>query len=339
MASRERDAAGRFVAGTDLRTRYAQIATVLRAADSDEPQRVSTRAFDAARESAGQPSLPAAKNLAELLGMPWPAVKAVALDATRDEVRTYKSRHRRDPRPWRDADGAVLAVKRVAAALGEDRLAATTYDVFREDSPAATRELLPTSAQIVKLCGSWNEALSQAGLAPSLGGRKRTALPVIEAIGLFVRSQGRLPRRKELERFSKDPRWAFSLQRVSEKSWQQWLNEFERWWVGELDRWMPQGSQSACALVPVDADDIAELPRVMRAPKGWWNRERVIECVIRYLKQHPGVRSLHQRDYGTWAREQSAAGILTAASSTLTKYGTLEELEREARDRMAKRAG
>jgi len=98
VASRERDAAGRFVAGTDLRTRYAQIATVLRAADSDEPQRVSTRAFDAARESAGQPSLPAAKNLAELLGMPWPAVKAVALDATRDEVRTYKSRHRRDPR-------------------------------------------------------------------------------------------------------------------------------------------------------------------------------------------------------------------------------------------------
>ena len=327
-----RDRGGRFVAGSDLRTRYAQIAEVLQAADPNRPERVSTRAFDAVR-LAHHPSLPSARGLASWLAMSWHAVKDVALSDSRDVIRTYGSRHRGATRPWRDADGAVLALKRVAEALGQDELSLTAYDAFRKRSSAATRELLPTSLQIVRLLGDWNTALARAGLLPSSARSTRTALPVVEAIGLFVHTQGRLPGRAELERFAKDPRWAFSLQRMSEKGWQEWLDEFERWWVHERRHQMPPSSKRR-PFAPLDEGDIAVLPQATHAPKGWWKRERVVECVIAYLEDHPDVRSVQQGPYRAWATRRSAEGIWTAAASTLTKYGTLEELEREARRRM-----
>ena len=159
---------GRFVAGGDLRTRYAQIADVLRAADPTRPERVSTRAFDAAR-SAHHPSLPSARSLGSWLGMSWQEVKDVALSESRDVVRTYGSRHREAARPWRDVEGAVLALKRVAEALGQEELSLTAYDAFRKRSSAATRELLPTSLQIVRLFGGLGKRAGSCRTPPIVG--------------------------------------------------------------------------------------------------------------------------------------------------------------------------
>jgi hypothetical protein len=277
--------------------------------------------------------LPTAKSLAGWLGISWQEVKTVALDESRDRVRTYGRRHSAAPRPWRDADGAALAMRRVAEALGRDELSTTGYDAFREKAPVATRNLLPTSFQIIKLFGDWYRALAQAGLRPAVGGRVSTGMPVIEAIGLFVRTQGRLPDRRELEAFAKDPRWAFPLQRLNGTAWDQWLAQFERWWAQELGHEMPSRSERR-PFSPLDENDIAALPRQRRAPRGWWTRERVIECVVAYLEAHPEVRSLQQRPYREWATERSAGGVWTAQASTLTSHGALEELEHEARRQM-----
>jgi hypothetical protein len=73
-------------------------------------------------------------------------------------------------------------MKRVAEALGEPYLAATDYDAYRDRAPKATRDLLRTSAQIVKLVGSWTEALGRADLRPRLTTSPK-GLSVVEAIG------------------------------------------------------------------------------------------------------------------------------------------------------------
>ncbi len=291
------------------------------------------RKFDLARGGLGYGSLPRAQDLADWLGMSWVDVKAVALDESRDKVRTYRSRNRATPRPWGDVNGAALAMKRVSEALGQNYLAATDYDVYRSSAPHAQRELLPTSAQINKLFGSWAEAVARAGLAPSPGGSPR-GLSIVEAIGLFVRSQGRLPGRGELESFAADPQWAFPLQRMGEKRWQQWLDDFESWWVGELKNSMPATSPAAHPFMPLTNEDIAALPKRTRAPKGYWNRARVVECVVAYLRANPEVPSVRQPSYRAWAKGRNEAGVWTAAPSTVTRYGTLEELEGEARDKI-----
>ena len=103
----------------------------------------------------------------------------------------------------------------------------------------------------------------------------------------------------------------------------------------ELHRWMPPQSESR-PFIPLREEDVAELQRRTRAPKGWWNRERVIECVVSYLEDNPEVSNLRQPSYRAWAKIKTAQGIWAAAPSTLTKYGTLAEIETEARRRMSK---
>jgi hypothetical protein len=328
-ASARRGRDGRFVSAADLRTRYAQIADVLRATDAEHPERVSTRRFDEMRSSAGHQTLPRARDLADWLGLRWSDVKAVALDETRDQVKTLKSRRREPSRPWSDVEGAVLALKRVAAALEQDHLSATSYDEYRRRSSSATRSVLPTSAQIVKLIGSWSGALELAGLAQSRP--TGAGLPVVDAIGVFVRTQGRLPGRGELEAFAADERWTFPLQRLGARKWKEWLAAFESWWVGDIGRWMPPPSKRSVAFLPLQPRDIASLPQRAQGPRGYWNRARVIASVVAYLEENPGVTSLQQKPYRQWANRRNASGVKTALPSTLTRHGTLGDLEREAR--------
>jgi hypothetical protein len=333
-ASARRGRDGRFVPAGDIRTRYSQISEVLRATDAEHPERVSTRRFDESRESTGHPSLPRARDLADWLGMPWGEVKAVALDETRDQVKTLKSRRRETARPWSDVDGAVLALRRVAAALEQDHLSATSYDEYRRRSSSATRSVLPTSAQIVKLIGSWSGALELAGLAQSRP--TGAGLPVVDALGVFVSTQGRLPGRGELQAFAADPRWAFPLQRLGARKWKEWLAAFEMRWVGEMGRWMPPPSNPAAAFLPLQPSDISSLPQRAQGPRGYWNRARVIASVVAYLEENPGVTSLQQKPYRQWANRRNARGVKTALPSTLTRHGTLGDLEREARQTMNK---
>jgi hypothetical protein len=323
------------LAGGDLRSRFEEIAAVLRFVDPARPQSVSTRKFDASRGRAGYESLPRAQSLAKWLGAGWTDVKIVALDDERHEVRTYTSRHRAPPRPWLDRDGALQALRRVAEALGQGDLSGVEYDAYRESCTAATRELLPTSAQVVKLFGGWARALSEANLSQSLASVQEAGVQRVEAVGLFVRTQGRRPGRKELEAFARDPRWAFPLQSGRGRPWETVLGEFATWWVGDLHRWMPPPSEPR-PFVPLRDEDVAELRRRMRAPTGWWTRERVIECVVSYLKDNPEAPNLRQPSYRAWAKIKTAQGIWAAAPSTLRKYGTLAELEVEARARLSK---
>lgn len=325
---------GRFVAGGDLRSRYVAIAAVLRAADPERPLHVSMRRFDAARAEAGYPSLPRAQDLSSWLEMPWQDVKAVALDPSRDPHRTYASRTRVDPRPWSNPDGAVLALQRVAEALGQNELAATTYDLYRDQVSAATRELLPSSPQIFGLFGSWSAALAAAGLEAASAAKPK-GLSVVDAIAVFVRTQERLPGRGELEEFAADPRWAFPLQSTARRPWQEWLAAFEGWWVGELKHPMPEPGPRQPFLA-LSERELAALPKSTRPPKGWWTRDRVIACVAAYLEQHPEVTRLQQRGYRAWAKERNAAGVWTAAPGTLTRHGTLAQLETEARHRLGR---
>jgi hypothetical protein len=337
--SSRRGRGGRFLANSDLLTRYKAIAAVLRFVDPERPQSVSIRRFDAARGAAGYESLPHAQSLAKWLGAGWAEVKIVALDDERHEVRTYTSRHRAPPRPWLDRDGAIQALRRVAEALGQGDLSAVEYDAYRESCAAATRELLPTSAQVVKLFGGWASALREADLSRSLASVQEAGVQRIEAVSLFVRTQGRRPRRKELEAFARDPRWAFPLRNGRGRPWESVLDDFETLWVGELHRWMPPASESR-PFIPLRDEDIAELRLRTRAPKGWWNRARVIECVVSYFEDNPEVPNLRQPSYRAWAKIKTAQGIWAAAPSTLTKYGTLSELEIEARARVrGSRAG
>jgi len=333
--TKHRAADGRFVTGDDLHSRYAAIAEVLRAADSERPEDVSMRTFDAARKVAGHGSLPLAQNLADWLGLSWAEVKTVALDKQRDKTKTYRVRRKAPDRPWKSEEGALLALRRVAEARESVELSQVDYDVYRKQQSQEVRDLLPTSPQVIALFGSWAKALARVGLRTPTAARAK-GMPVVEAIGLFVSTQGRLPRRADLVQFAADERWHFELESLSRRPWDEWITDFREYWGDQLKRWVPPQPRRGGERPPLEAlsaEEIAKLPRPQRLPKNYWTYDRVIECVIRYFEDHPEEPMLQQGPYREWAKLRNAEGLWTAQTSTLQRHGTLVELSLEARRR------
>jgi hypothetical protein len=338
--SPSRDRGGRFVTGQDLFSRCAAIAAVLRAADAASPECVSTRLFDQARLRAGEPSLPKAHNLAEWFGMPWPELKLFVLNDRRNQGATFAARHASRDEPWSSRRGASLAMRRVATALGSNELAAVDYDAYRNKQSAAVRALLPTSAQIIKLFGSWPNALTKAELHPSTAMRAEKGMPMTDALALFVRSQGRFPSQRELKRFALDPRWRFELTQGRSHSWDEWIAIFAEYWTGELRRWLPpppkRRSLAAQTFEPLSDEDRARLRPLSRPPMNYWTFDRVVECVIAYFEENPHESMLTKEAYIPWAKARNQQGKWTMHQTRLHNYGTIRELSIEARRRMTK---
>lgn len=147
-----------------------------------EPRAVTQCAFDAARErSPAHADLPAAKQIAEKLGLPWADVLAIA-HAPRAEQNNLLARKDREPSSadWLNGKHVVAVLQIVAKRLGTKKLSRDAYSAEREKLLAEDRARwahgrlpLPTAHQITRVTGSWGEALRRAGLS----GKSKPAPP------------------------------------------------------------------------------------------------------------------------------------------------------------------
>lgn len=330
-----RNRRGQFAGRYDFHSRYRAAATVLRFAWPADPESVSTRNFDDARSAAGHSDLPRADQLARSVGLSWSEFKCVALDTTRDQMRTYGARRKQPARrAIFTSQSAAAIVRRVASALGQATPTAVDYDIYRIDYLARNRDvrfLFPTSDQVIAACGGWLAALLLADLdAPELD-RKGVGMPVRDALGLFLSTQGRLPGKHQLKAFAADERWSFRLGQLGVGTWDAQVLAFRAYWTGTLGRWAPSRPTTGCEFLPLSAIEIARLPLRTGPPRGWWTYERVLACISRYFDD-TGASVLKQAPYRAWAKAQNAAGIWTAPPSRFVRYGTLAELAIAARE-------
>jgi hypothetical protein len=186
------------------------VGRILLVANPAAPGSVTTRAFDAARATAGFPDCPTARTLCyERLDMTWPELKAIALDPKRSISATAGRRYSYDKTDMQlTLPRAVFALRLVAMQLKRRTLAETEYvtahhALMRRDRRAYRHGgmlQLPTNDQIVRIAGSWEAALAAAGLDPP-GRSDRPCLSVEEVLDLHLARYGFRPSAKNLQRF------------------------------------------------------------------------------------------------------------------------------------------
>jgi hypothetical protein len=164
-------------------------------ANPTSPRTVSQRQFDAARaRSLFYPGLPRAKHIAERLKMTWPDVLAVA-HAHRDEQNHLLGAKGRGPAAkWVTRENSASALAVVAKRLNANSLTEGEYRREREKMLAADAKRwmhggqlrMPTEQQVVGAHGSWDAALSAAGLQSTtklppraVGAAKKPAKPSV----------------------------------------------------------------------------------------------------------------------------------------------------------------
>ncbi|HUN79782.1 MAG TPA: hypothetical protein VMU32_12720 [Solirubrobacteraceae bacterium] len=176
-------------------------------ANPTDPLRTSQRAFDDARaRSLFHPDLPRAKRIAERLGMPWRDVLTVARvhDDERGRLLAAKTGRTR-PAKWVTPENAASALAIIARRLNTNSLTQGQYRRERENMLADDakrwmhgRQLrVPSAAQIVDALGSWDAALSAAGLQATPADRKHgprwTQGTCVEAVARYLTQAGKHP--------------------------------------------------------------------------------------------------------------------------------------------------
>ena len=181
-----------------------EVAAVANPAD---PLRTSQRAFDDTRtRSLFHPGLPRAKRIAERLGMPWRDVLTVAHahDDERGRLLAAKTGRER-PVKWVTPENAASSLAIIARRLNTNSLTQGQYRREREQMLADDakrwihgRQLrVPSAAQVVDAVGSWDAALSAAGLQPAptrrKPGTKWTQGACVEAVARYLAQAGKHP--------------------------------------------------------------------------------------------------------------------------------------------------
>lgn len=145
-----------------------------------EPQAVTQRAFDAARErSAAHASLPRARQITERLGgLSWAEVLAIAHAPVKDQVALLGAKDREpSSADWLNEKHVVAVLQIVAKRLRTRRLSRHAYSAEREKLLAEDRARyahgrlpLPTAHQITRVTGSWGRrcAARDRARSPSL---------------------------------------------------------------------------------------------------------------------------------------------------------------------------
>lgn len=199
----------------------------------------------------------------------------------------------------------AFALRTVCRLLGLETLSFIEYErgrnelLAREDAAGRGREhaerRLPTSGQILTACGSWEAALHVAGLPPLRAAstrRSHDALPVPDAIVVFVAEHGYWPSRKQLDAYAR--KRSFALAQVRGKGWHAWIDE-ARARLADFPQLSDPGRYPSAALpkfwVPVEVE-IELPPRGVREYPRW----AVLEALREFLAWlPPGAKPTHRR--------------------------------------------
>jgi hypothetical protein len=309
-------------------------------ASANEPKCVSQRAFDAAREpSAAHAALPAARQIARELGLPWRAVLAVAHEpeARQNQLLAVKARER--PQDWLAAEHVVAVLQLVACRLGADSVTTGEYRVERGKLVADDRGrprnghwlLLPDDEQIIACAGSWDAALRLAGLRVTRersARRERSGAPaLVDLLERFHAEHGFRPSARDLRAFARGNGVPYPSERT-----QRFGAAVAEWMASRCARGLPE--PRAVKRVGGRGNKAPDYSRDVSAARpgehrrGKWTRASCAAAVARYLVQlRRGERST-ERGYADWAAAQPLGD--TPAIATIQAFGGWEAVRRDA---------
>ncbi len=313
------------------------------------PTTVSQRAFDAAAEavrsgSAMHVSLPAARRIAERLGLPWRDVVVVAHEPEARQNQLLAVKARESAQDWLTAEHVSVALALVARRLGVDSVTTVQYRVERASLLAQDRArwlhgrwlLLPDDEQIIACAGSWDAALNLAGLkltrergpAPS----RPSAPPLIDLLERFHDEHGAQPSARALRAFARGN----GVPYPSERS-QRFGAAVAEWVASRRARGLPEPSivkrvGGRGKRAPDYSGDVGA-GRAGERRRRKWTRKSCTAAVALYLAQlRHGERST-ERGYADWAAAQPRGNA--PAIATIQSLGGWEAVRREAQNRTA----
>ena len=310
-----------------------------------EPESVSQRAFDAARErSATHALLPGAKRIAERLGLSWREVVAVAHEpeARQNQLLSVKARER--AQDWLTAEHVRVVLQLVAARLGVDSVTTRGYRVERArllvEDRARPRNgrwlLLPDDEQIIACAGSWDAALRIAGLNETSERRPAEgqlgAPTLVDLLERFHDEHGFQPSARDLRAFARGN----GVPYPSERS-QRFGAAVAEWVASRQHRGLPDsrvikrvGGRGNRA--PDYSRDVGAA-RLGERRRGKWTRASCAAAVARYLEQLRRAERSTERGYADWAAAQPRGDA--PALATIQALGGWEAVRRKAQEHLA----
>jgi hypothetical protein len=322
----------RFESRYDLRSLVDIVAHVARAADANEPERVSQSRYDAARAQAGYGDAPSARQTAARFKMPWSELLALALSG-RNVEKALGYRFGEDEDDLLGEADVRVALRAVAFRLHRKTLSRVEYIEERERMLASARRhwlhesplTLPSANQIERVAGDWEAALQAAGLGPRPVPVKRPGMAPLDVLELALEAHGALPSgRFELARFAAANQIALSRFERG-KVWPDYIAELrER--RAEWGKWTPTAAPAPDNR-PDFSKPIALPPDTPARQKKRWTREECLVALTGLLAELPASQRLTLRVY----QQKSRGRPELPALGSLQRHGSFTELVAEAR--------
>lgn len=295
---------------------------VARVVCPEQPERTRQAAYDEARSGAGHSGTPRAYRVAKQLQCSWSQVLKLAFSEERPErTIAVRASHHGSMRM-----GFVLtkaeadrALNLISTRLGTKSLSIQQYDEEREliakqnenawlhKSGGFGATWIPSSQELTAQAGTWNKALTQAGLevAPQPRGR---AYPSTRAIRDFIEDYGFVPPLYVLLDYQ--AKRNLSTQRIY--PYLAWLTEIEKEWRAE-SRWFP-------SLLPVRHMPSSWKTYPITTPEDGYSQRLIYNLTLEDCERDmiraldlAGSRTLTQRLYRRLATPNHLMGAATMA--------------------------
>jgi hypothetical protein len=310
-------------------------------ADADEPENVSTRAWDDARARTNDHAdAPAARRICEFVGLPWPKVRELAFMPPRGRRIGLGHALNEKEGGWLTPEYSDFVLRLIARRLRRDTL---TPGQYRRERTAMLRAhgsrtthggqlRLPTEEQVSAVAGSWDQALTHAGLRgrQGLGGQRAAVGPaaIVDVLDRCFEHHRAEPTARELETFARANGIPFP-RRERGRPWSDYVREWkDRRRAAGLP--VPDGPPPTRTRPDYSQDVGAARPGERRGRKAWDDPDEVVDWVVRYLQERPPRENPTQRRYDEWAAQTEGAPW----SSNIDRHGGWEAVLRAAQRRL-----
>lgn len=343
---------GTFATRYDASGLYPLVAGIARAVDAEYPDRITMRAFDDARASAGHPDAPSARAICMRLKISWPELLATIFDENRNLTMTGGARDRAAFRIPTEEE-IFFALRFIETKCGTG--AAATYNHYerhreeliardrgRTDGRSFLESVLPKASQIWNAAGKdWQFALQIAHLPPSKPATHTRAYTLDEIYDAFVRTTGCRPQGwRTVDRFAQKANVP-----MERKHHRQSFKAVEKQIVARRRK---AGLETPATVMNMKTAKHLEIPQGIFGDENGrlqrreaWTYETALTKLAEYVRSLPAGAKASQRDYqarrkntdwpavrkiqdyAPWAKMLSAARVLAQTGEIIP----LEELK------------
>lgn len=314
-------------------------------ANPAEPSVVSQRAFDGAAEAvrsgrargAAHHYLPAARQIAAELKLPWRRVLALAHEPAARQAHLL-GLHSREwaPQGWLTAGRVRFALRLVAGRRGAATLTMDAYEAERSALLAEDRRdylhgrrlRLPSADAIRLAAGGWDAALTLAELptaerTPRI--IRQTIASRLDVMDRFHDHYGEQPTQRALLAFARGNGIP-----MSDESRRPWSETVAEWRQHRRERGQPEARDTKRrggrgAKAPDYGADVGAARPGEQPHRGKWGDEKAcVAWVARYLASLPAGERSTQDGYRRWASQHPGA----PSPSRVAQHGGWEALRR-----------